>query len=111
MRKFVLPALATGLLVFAVWHVVAAQQAPPKQAPPVQPANNPFAKTVAGAGTFWPTFTSTSATIPGRGEPIEMFSVWASTMPAPATVSLNGACAGVTGGAAFGRSCWARTTW
>ena len=36
--------------------------------------------------TFWPTLTITSTTMPGNGEPIEMFSVSGSTMPAPATV-------------------------
>jgi HlyD family secretion protein len=48
--KFVLPVLATGMLVFAVIHVVRAQQTPPKPPPPVEPARTPFGRTVAGAG-------------------------------------------------------------
>ena len=46
------------------------------------------------AFTCWPTFTITSTTMPGSGEPIEMFSVSGSTMPAPATVFGNGFAAG-----------------
>src|SRR5690242_6922383 len=49
-RKYVLPLLAVGLFVFAVLHVVRAQQTPPKPAPPVTPALTPFGRTVAGAG-------------------------------------------------------------
>jgi multidrug efflux pump subunit AcrA (membrane-fusion protein) len=48
--KFCLPLLAACLLVFAVYHVVRAQQAPPKPPPPVEPARTPFGHTVAGAG-------------------------------------------------------------
>jgi hypothetical protein len=40
-----------------------------------------------------------------------MFSVWASTMPAPATVFANGLRAGAAGGATFGLAWLARTTW
>ena len=48
--KFVLPLVAAGMLVFAVFHVVQAQQTLPKPPPPVEPARTPFGKTVAGAG-------------------------------------------------------------
>jgi multidrug efflux pump subunit AcrA (membrane-fusion protein) len=48
--KFLLPLLAAGMLVFAVIHVVRAQQQPPKPPPPVEPARTPFGRTVAGAG-------------------------------------------------------------
>jgi multidrug efflux pump subunit AcrA (membrane-fusion protein) len=50
MGKWSLPALAAALMVFAVIHVVKAQQVPPKPPPPVEPARTPFGKTVAGAG-------------------------------------------------------------
>jgi multidrug resistance efflux pump len=50
LRKYALPGLAAALLFFAVFHVVRAQQQPPKLAPPVQPARNPYGPTVAGAG-------------------------------------------------------------
>src|SRR6266550_3883110 len=49
-RKFILPLLAAALLLFAVFHVVRAQQDRPKTAPPYAPAQTPFAQTVAGAG-------------------------------------------------------------
>jgi multidrug efflux pump subunit AcrA (membrane-fusion protein) len=48
--KFVLPLLAACMLVFAVYHVVKAQQTLPKPPPPVEPARTPFGHTVAGAG-------------------------------------------------------------
>jgi multidrug resistance efflux pump len=50
LRKFVLPLAALAMLVFAVYHVVRAQQVPPKLDPPVSPARSPFGKGVAGAG-------------------------------------------------------------
>jgi multidrug resistance efflux pump len=46
----VLPLIAAVLLGFAVWHVIGAQQVPPKPEPPIAPAPTPFGKTVAGAG-------------------------------------------------------------
>jgi HlyD family secretion protein len=49
-RKLILPALALGLLVFAVIHVVKAQQPATKSKPPVEPPRAPFTNTVAGAG-------------------------------------------------------------
>jgi multidrug efflux pump subunit AcrA (membrane-fusion protein) len=42
--------MAAGLLVFAIIHVVKAQQVPPKPPPPVEPSRSPFGRTVAGAG-------------------------------------------------------------
>jgi multidrug efflux pump subunit AcrA (membrane-fusion protein) len=53
-RKYLLPLVALGLLVFAVIHVVRAQQEPPKVVPPVTPAQSPFSTTVAGAGMVEP---------------------------------------------------------
>src|SRR3954453_15469848 len=52
--------------------------------------------------TRCPTFTITSTTIPASGVPTEMFSVSSSTIPAPATVFLNGLSAGCTGGGSLG---------
>lgn len=48
--KYLLPLFAVGMLVFAIYHVVQAQQKPPKQPPPLEPARTPFGRTVAGAG-------------------------------------------------------------
>jgi multidrug efflux pump subunit AcrA (membrane-fusion protein) len=50
LSKFVLPLFAVGMLVFAIYHVVQAQQQPPKPSPPLEPARTPFGRTVAGAG-------------------------------------------------------------
>jgi multidrug resistance efflux pump len=49
-RKYLLPLLAFGLLVFAVLHVVRAEHKLPPATPSVQPAQAPFQRTVAGAG-------------------------------------------------------------
>jgi len=58
MRKFIgrlfIPVVAAAMLVFAVIHVVGAQQVPPKPPPPVEPSRTPFGKTVAGAGIVEP---------------------------------------------------------
>jgi HlyD family secretion protein len=48
--KFILPLVAACMLVFAVFHVVKAQQVPDKPPPPVEPPRSPFGKSVAGAG-------------------------------------------------------------
>jgi len=48
--KFVLPAAAFALASFAIYQVVAAQQTKPSPPPPVEPARNPFGRSVAGAG-------------------------------------------------------------
>ncbi len=49
-RKFALPLAALAMLIFAVYHVVRAQQTPPPLQPPVMPARSPFGKGVAGSG-------------------------------------------------------------
>lgn len=49
-RKYILPALAVGMLVFAVVFVAGGQPVAPKVAPPITPASKPFGNTVAGAG-------------------------------------------------------------
>jgi multidrug resistance efflux pump len=53
-RKYVLPLLAAGMLLFAVAYVVRGQQQLPRAVPPVEPARNPFGDTVAGAGIAEP---------------------------------------------------------
>jgi len=49
-RKLFLPAVAIGLLIFAVLTVVRAQTPAVKSKPPVEPPRAPFSKTVAGSG-------------------------------------------------------------
>ena len=48
--KYLLPALAAGMLLFSILQVVKAHQTPSKPPPPVEPPRTPFGKTVAGAG-------------------------------------------------------------
>src|SRR5262249_7209954 len=48
--RFLLPALATGLLVLAIYHVVGAAQSLPKPETPAEPPRSAFSQTVGGAG-------------------------------------------------------------
>ncbi|HEY1064634.1 MAG TPA: efflux RND transporter periplasmic adaptor subunit, partial [Pirellulales bacterium] len=63
----VLPLVAVGLLIFAVTHVMRAQQAPPPASPPVDPPRTPFNRTVAGSGIIEPRTENISigAPLPG----------------------------------------------
>ena len=53
-RKIFLPILALGMLCFAIFHVVRAQQTPTKLPPPNDPARNPYLRTIAGSGVVEP---------------------------------------------------------
>jgi HlyD family secretion protein len=53
-RRYVLPLLALGLLVFAVAHALSIQRPEPETPPPVPPPLTPFGETVAGAGMVEP---------------------------------------------------------
>ncbi len=48
--KWVLPVLAAGMAVLALFHVVRASQTLPPTPPPVEPAHSAFAQTVGAAG-------------------------------------------------------------
>src|SRR5260370_33948634 len=48
--QFVLPLIGVIMLVFALYHVVKAQQTLPEAQPPVEPARAPYGQGVAGAG-------------------------------------------------------------
>src|SRR5262245_45916996 len=50
LRKMLLPLIAAAMFVFALLHVVRANQALPKTEPPVRPAHAPYSRTIAGAG-------------------------------------------------------------
>src|SRR6266852_5578024 len=50
MGKYILPAIASVLLLASVMHVVRANQTRPKPSPPVEPTRSPFGRTIAGAG-------------------------------------------------------------
>jgi RND family efflux transporter MFP subunit len=53
-RKYVLPLLAAGMLIFAVAHALYTQRTEPDTSPPVPPPLSPFGDTVAGAGMVEP---------------------------------------------------------
>jgi multidrug efflux pump subunit AcrA (membrane-fusion protein) len=71
--KWVLPAAAAGLLVFAIFHVVRAQQTLPKPPPPVEPSRTPFGKTVAGAGIVEARSQNISIGTPLAGVVLEVY--------------------------------------
>ena len=71
--KYMLPLFAAGMLVFAVIHVVKAQQTPPKPPPPVEPARTPFGKTVAGAGIVEARSQNISVGTPLPGVVLEVY--------------------------------------
>lgn len=71
--KWVLPMIAVGLLGFAVFHVVDAQQAPWEVSPPVEPARSPFGRTVAGSGIVEPQTQNIAIGSPLAGVVAEVF--------------------------------------
>ncbi len=54
LRKFGLPVLALGMLLFAVLRMVQGQPTKARAEPPVQPARTPYSKTVSGSGIVEP---------------------------------------------------------
>lgn len=52
--KVGLPAVAIGMIAFSIYYLAQAKDRVPKVPPPVQPAENPFPNTVAGAGMVEP---------------------------------------------------------
>ena len=53
-RKYLLPLVGALMLMFAVYHVVRAQQRPPKTDPIVEPARSPYQAAIAGTGIVEP---------------------------------------------------------
>src|SRR5882724_4848947 len=53
-RKLILPLLGAAMFIFAVYHVVRAQQVPPKTDPLQEPARSPYHGTIAGVGMVEP---------------------------------------------------------
>ncbi len=60
LSRWLMPMIAGCLLVFAVGHVLKAQQSPPKPLPPVDPSRTPFGNTVAGTGMVEPSTEASS---------------------------------------------------
>ncbi|MEZ6142764.1 MAG: HlyD family efflux transporter periplasmic adaptor subunit [Zavarzinella sp.] len=54
LTRIALPLISIAMLCFALIHVVSGNQTNPKLPPMVEPAKQPFAKTVAGAGIVEP---------------------------------------------------------
>lgn len=52
--KIGLPLLSLAAVLFALRHVVIADEEPPKQPPPVEPARSPYLSPLAGAGVIEP---------------------------------------------------------
>lgn len=73
--KYVLPVVALGLLVFAVYYVTNTQAAPSSVEPPVQPAKAPFDNTVAAAGMIEPKSEDINIGSPVPGLVVEVFVV------------------------------------
>jgi multidrug efflux pump subunit AcrA (membrane-fusion protein) len=65
--RFFLPALATGMLVLAVYHVIKAAQVVPTPTTPAVPPRTAFSQTVGGAGIVeaWTENISIGAPLPG----------------------------------------------
>ena len=70
--KFGLPILAIALIAFAVKYLAEAKQSLPDLPPPIQPAANPFPKTVAGAGMVEPQTENISVGSPVAGVVVEV---------------------------------------
>jgi multidrug resistance efflux pump len=65
--KFGLPIIAIALIAFSVKYLADAQERAPQLPPPIQPAENPFPNTVAGAGLVEPQTENISvgSSVPG----------------------------------------------
>jgi HlyD family secretion protein len=73
LTKFGLPILAIGLIVFSIRFLASGKERMPKLPPPIQPAENPFKNTVAGAGMVEPETENISIGTPLPGIVVEVF--------------------------------------
>lgn len=72
LTKFGLPILAIALIGFAVRYLAHGKERMPKLPPPIQPAENPFPNTVAGAGMVEPETENISVGAPLPGIVVEV---------------------------------------
>jgi multidrug resistance efflux pump len=72
LTKFGLPIIAIGLIAFAVKYMAEAKQRVPVVPPPIEPAANPFANCVAGAGMVEPETENISIGAPLPGIVVEV---------------------------------------
>jgi multidrug efflux pump subunit AcrA (membrane-fusion protein) len=65
--RFVLPALAAGLLILAVYHVIKAAQVLPPPTTPAEPPRTAFSQTIGGAGIVeaWTENIAVGTPLPG----------------------------------------------
>src|SRR3954471_18154787 len=70
--KFGLPIMAILMIAFSVQYLAKAKERMPKVRPPVQPAENPFQNTVAGAGMVEPETENISVGTPLPGIIVEV---------------------------------------
>ena len=70
--KFGLPIVAIALIAFAVKYLATAGEQVPQLPPPIQPAENPFPNTVAGAGMVEPQTENISVGSPVAGIVVEV---------------------------------------
>jgi len=83
-RKYVLPLVALGLLVFAIAFVVRSRSSRPAVAPPVDPPRSPFARCVAGAGIVEARTENISIGSPASGIVVEVLVRVSEQVPAGA---------------------------
>jgi HlyD family secretion protein len=80
--KIGLPIVAIALIAFAVKYLAEARERMPELPPPIQPAENPFPNTVAGAGMVEPQTESISVGSPVPGVVVEVMVVVGQKVPA-----------------------------
>lgn len=71
--NYLLPFLAAGMLAFAVYHLVYAQEVRPQLAPPSPPPSRAFDQGVAGVGVVEPYGEAISVGAPTSGVLLEVF--------------------------------------
>ena len=75
LTKIALPIIALALIAFAVNFLAATGERIPELPPPIQPATNPYATTVAGAGIVEPQTENISVGSPVSGVVVEVMAV------------------------------------
>lgn len=73
LSRFLLPVLAAGLFVLAVYHVVGAAHVLPRPTPPADPPRTAFSQTVAGAGIVEARTENISIGAPLPGVALEVY--------------------------------------
>jgi multidrug resistance efflux pump len=72
-RRYVLPLVSLGLLIFAIWFVVKSRPGDPVVAPPAEPPRSPYAQSVAGAALVEACTENIAMGSPAAGIVFEVF--------------------------------------